>query len=146
MVVWSLIRNRKWFLKSVSVHSLSSFVFILPSSVIYLPFVIFYHGFCKNIHLKMSSMARTHFKHCLQSHLLFCTAVSLKSQVTETAEHIPLIPRVRRRRRESGGGDALKLWDAPQQTYQENKKIQKPYRQLKSLDARKLGTAQTWAQ
>lgn len=147
MVVSSLIRNKKAFLKSVSVHFPYFIGFISPSSVIHLPFVIFHNGFCKNISLKTYNMARTHFKHCLKSHLLFCTVVSLKANVTETAEQIPSIPRVRGERESKSQPEGeLKLCEAPQQTWEKNKKIQKSYRQLKSLDTRKLEIAQTWAQ
>lgn len=79
MVITSLIRNQTSFLKSVSFVFLISFVFISSSSVIHFLFVIFHSGFCKNIGLEMYNMARTLFKHCLKSHLLFCTVVSLKS-------------------------------------------------------------------
>ncbi|VFV36080.1 Hypothetical predicted protein [Lynx pardinus] len=93
MVVSSLIRNKKTtFLKSVSVRFLYFISFVSPSSVIHLPFVIFHNGFCKNIGLETYNVARTHFKHCLKCHLLFCAVASLKANVTETAEHILQFP------------------------------------------------------
>lgn len=116
----------------MSVHFLYSTGFVSPSSVIHLPFVISHNGFCENISLETYNMAPTHFKHCLKSHLLFCAVVSLKANITETAEHIPSIPRVRGERESKIEPEGeLKLWEAPQ-TEEENKKIQKSYRQLKS--------------
>ena len=146
MVVSSLIRNRKSFLKSASVHFLYficfCFTFICDSFAFrHLP-----HGFCKNISLEMYNMARTHFKHCWKSHLLFWTVVSLKSQCYWDCGAHTFNSQGERGKREhkSQQEGELQLWDAPHQTCEENYNIQKFYRQLGSLDTGTLETAQAW--
>lgn len=131
MVVSSLIRNKKTTKIHVCSFSLFHwFCFTLicdPFAFRHLPQWLLWEYQSWNV-----QYGSHHFKHCLKSHLLFCTVVSLKANITEIAEHIPSIPRVRGERESKTEPEGeLKLWEAPQ-TEEESKKIQESYRQLKS--------------